>query len=76
MPVETVLRHKLQRAPQVAAARKRKGLTQQQLADALGINRVSLARVEAGTRTPSMGLALRITHVLDESVEALFGGGR
>ena len=71
MPVETVPRRAPQRGPQVAAARKRKGLTQQQLADALGINRVSLARVEAGTRSPSMDLALRIAGMLGESVDSL-----
>ncbi len=76
MPVETVPRRAPQRGPQVAAARKRKGLTQQQLADALAINRVSLARVEAGTRSPSMDLALRLAGVLGESVDSLFGGGR
>jgi DNA-binding XRE family transcriptional regulator len=73
-------RQKPTRAPErghrIAQARKRKGLTQQQLADALGVNRVSIARVEAGTRSPSMILALRLSEVLGESVEALFGGAR
>jgi DNA-binding XRE family transcriptional regulator len=60
----------------MAQARKRRNLTQQQLADALGINRVSLARIEAGTRSPSMALALRIARELGEPVETLFGGDR
>ena len=64
------------RANAVARARKRKGLTQQQLADTLGVNRVSLARIEAGARSPSMALALRIARELGESVETLFGGDR
>ena len=59
----------------MAQARKRRKLTQQQLADALGINRVSLARIEAGTRQPSMALALRIARELHASVDVLFGGG-
>jgi putative transcriptional regulator len=60
----------------MAQARKRRKLTQQQLADTLGINRVSLARIEAGTRQPSMALALSIARELRTSVDALFGGGR
>jgi putative transcriptional regulator len=60
----------------MAQARKRRKLTQQQLADTLGINRVSLARIEAGTRSPSMALALRIARELDTTAETLFGGGR
>ncbi len=59
----------------MAQARKRRKLTQQHLADTLGINRVSLARIEAGTRQPSMALALRIAHELRTSVDALFSGG-
>jgi putative transcriptional regulator len=59
----------------MAQARKRRKLTQQQLADTLGINRVSLARIEAGTRQPSMALALSIARELRTSVEALFGRG-
>ena len=65
-----------ERGSQVAQARKRAGLTQQQLAEKVGVNRVSIARVEAGSRAPSMALALRIAEVLEESVENLFGGGR
>jgi len=64
------------RASAVAQARERRNLTQQQLADALGVNRVSIARLEAGTRSPSMALALRIARELGEPVEALFGGER
>jgi putative transcriptional regulator len=60
----------------MAQARKRRKLTQQQLADTLGINRVSLARIEAGTRQPSMALALSIARELRTSVDALFGGER
>jgi putative transcriptional regulator len=59
----------------MAQARKRKKLTQQQLADTLGINRVSLARIEAGTRSPSMTLARRIAEVLGKDIATLFGGG-
>jgi putative transcriptional regulator len=64
------------RGHRVAQARKRAGLTQQQLAEKVGVNRVSIARVEAGTRSPSMKLALRIADVLDKDIATLFGGER
>jgi DNA-binding XRE family transcriptional regulator len=73
MPAQTLARHAPER---LAAARRRVGLTQQQLADRLGVNRVSIARIEAGTRSPSMALGLRISEELGEPVEALFGGER
>jgi putative transcriptional regulator len=75
MPTKTLTRRSPERGHPVAAARKRKGLTQQQLADALGVNRVSIARIEAGTQSPSMSLALRIARELHASVDVLFGGG-
>ena len=59
---------------QVAHARHRAGLTQQQLAARVGTNRVSIARIEIGTRSPSLALALDLAAELGESVEALFGG--
>jgi DNA-binding XRE family transcriptional regulator len=71
-------RQKRSRAPErghrVAQARKRTGLTQQQLADKVGVGRVSIARIEAGT-PPSVTLALRIANALGETVETLFAGG-
>ena len=73
-------RQKTSRAPErghrIAQARKRAGLTQQELAEKVDVNRVSIARVEAGTRAPSMALALRIAEALDESLSMLFGGER
>jgi putative transcriptional regulator len=67
------------RAPEhghrIAQARKRRGLTQQQLAEKVGVGRVTIARLEAGTRSPGVQLALSIARVLGEPVEALFGRG-
>jgi DNA-binding XRE family transcriptional regulator len=72
-------RRKPSRAPErghrVAQARKRAGLTQQQLAEKVGVGRVSIARIEGGT-PPSVTLALAISREVGDSVEALFGGGR
>jgi putative transcriptional regulator len=64
------------RASAMAQARKRRNLTQQQLAETLGVNRVTIAKLEAGTRQPSMALALSIARELRTSVDALFGGER
>lgn len=76
-----VSRKQTSRAParghQIKAARKRAdGMTQAQLAEKVGVTRVSIARVEAGTRKPSMLLALAISRELGETVETLFGGER
>jgi DNA-binding XRE family transcriptional regulator len=62
-----------ERGHRVAQARKRAGLTQQVLAARVGVGRVAVARIEAGT-VPSVALALRIARELGEPVEALFGG--
>jgi transcriptional regulator with XRE-family HTH domain len=64
-----------ERGHRIARARKRRGLTQQDLAERVGVNRVSIARLEAGTRSPSMSTARRIADALGESLEMLFGGG-
>jgi transcriptional regulator with XRE-family HTH domain len=65
-----------ERGHRIAEARKRRGLTQQDLAEKVGVHRVSIARLEAGARSPSMALARRIAGVLDTDIATLFGGGR
>ena len=58
----------------VAEARRRAGLTQQQLADQVGAGRVTITRIENGGQTPSLDVALALARALGEPVEALFGG--
>jgi putative transcriptional regulator len=58
----------------VAEARHRAGFTQQQLADRIGVGRVTIARIESGSQTPSLDVALALARELGEPVEALFGG--
>ena len=48
------------------------GLTQAQLADAIGVSRQTVVAIEAGDYAPSVYLALRLAQVLDASVETLF----
>ena len=57
--------------PVVARAiRDAAGVTQQQLADELHINRVSLARYECGARRPRGDLRLRYAELLEQLQEA------
>lgn len=52
--------------------RVRKKLTQQDLAEAVGVSRQSIIAVESGKYVPSTLLALKLAARLDASVEALF----
>ena len=44
--------------------RKKKKLTQSQLAEKIGISRAYLAEIELGTKTPSLAVVKRICEVL------------
>ncbi len=48
----------------ITAARKAAGMTQQQLADALGVAQVSVTRWERGEREPRVSTLKRIAAVL------------
>ncbi|EZP77571.1 repressor protein YorfE [Parageobacillus genomosp. 1] len=52
--------------------RNKQGMTQAELARKLGISASYLNRIEKGTKTPSLRLAIRIAHVLGVPVEKLF----
>jgi putative transcriptional regulator len=67
---------KSRRGARVARARHKMGLSQKALADRIGVARSSVARVEIGASTPTLDLALALSHELGESVESLFGGDR
>ncbi len=47
-------------------------LTQQQLADKVGVSRQTVIAIEKGTYSPSVRLALKIARTLGVSVEELF----
>lgn len=60
------------RRKELVAARKAKGLTQEELANKAGIKRSYYRLIEAGTRNPSLSIAIDITRALDAQIEHLF----
>jgi transcriptional regulator with XRE-family HTH domain len=52
-------------AVQVAAGRRRRGLTQAELAELCGTTQSAVARLERGTRPPRLDTLLRIANALD-----------
>lgn len=52
--------------------RLRQGLTQEELAHAVGVSRQSINSIERGRYTPSLPLALRFAQVFGCSTDALF----
>ena len=56
----------------IEAARQAKGLSRQQLADAVGVHYQTIGYLERGEYSPSLVLALRIAKVLNKKVEQIF----
>jgi transcriptional regulator with XRE-family HTH domain len=59
-------------AEQIKKIRKEKGLSQQDIADKLTMNRVQYNRIETGKSDPTMNILQRIAGVLDIDVVAFF----
>ena len=53
--------------------RLKKGLTQQQIADEIGVNRGSYSNWEKGKREPSFENLVKLADLLDVSLDWLFG---
>jgi putative transcriptional regulator len=53
--------------------RLRHGLTQEELAESVGVSRQSINSIERGRYTPSLALALRFARVFACSTDELFG---
>ena len=49
-----------------------KGLTQEKLAEMVGVRRETIIFLEQGKYNPSLGLAHRIASILDTSIDGLF----
>ena len=56
----------------IAKLRSRKKLSQQQLADAIGVSRKTISTVETGRFTPSVIIALKLAKFFEVSVEEVF----
>ena len=56
----------------VEELRLERGLTRQQLAEAVGVHYQTIGYLERGEYSPSLALALHIASVLDVSLEELF----
>jgi len=52
--------------------RTKKGLTQEQLAEKVGVTRQTIIAIEKGNYTPSVLLALKFAKTFSVSVESLF----
>lgn len=55
--------------------REAAGLSQQALADQIGLSRQAYGAIEAGRATPGVDVALALARALSTTVEALFAGG-
>ncbi|MFC1649897.1 helix-turn-helix transcriptional regulator [Patescibacteria group bacterium] len=47
-------------------------MTQEQLAEKLGVTRQTIISIESGRYTPSLPLAMKIGQLFDKSVEEIF----
>ena len=56
----------------IRVARAEERMTQQQLADAVGVSRQTINAIESGKFVPSTVLALKIAHNFSKSVEEIF----
>ena len=61
---------------QIAALRRGKGLTQQQLGERLGITFQAVSKWERGETLPDVALLPELAEVLETSVDAILSGGR
>lgn len=58
----------------IAALRAERGLTQAELATALGVSRQTIISIERGRYDPSLPLAFRIAATFATTIEAVFAG--
>jgi transcriptional regulator with XRE-family HTH domain len=58
----------------IVAARKARGISQENLASTSGIDRSHLGFIEQGRRHPTIATLFKITRSLDVSLESLFRG--
>lgn len=59
-------------ANRVHEQRSVRGVTQQQVADGVGVSRQTVVAIEKGNYMPSVGLALKLADYFNTNVETLF----
>ncbi len=57
---------------QIKKMRTEKGVTQEQLGEAVGVSRQTIVAIEKGNYTPSLALAMSLARFFKISVEELF----
>ena len=57
----------------VKSVRKDKGITQVELAEAVGVTRQTIIAIEKGNYTPSVLLAIKLAREIGQPVEDIFG---
>ncbi len=57
---------------QMKELRQKKGLSQEQLAEILGVSRQTVISIEQGRYNPSLPLAIKIARCFDKFVENVF----
>ena len=62
----------MQPASKMRIARIQKGMTQQELADAINVTRQTIGLIEQGKFNPSLFLCLQICRALDKTLNDLF----
>jgi transcriptional regulator with XRE-family HTH domain len=58
----------------IVVARQKKGLSQEQLANACDIDRSHIGFIEQSRRRPTVSTLVKITNALDTTLEQLFKG--
>jgi putative transcriptional regulator len=63
---------KLRIETSIHVCRAEKKLTQQQLADAVGVTRATIISIEKGNYNPSLALAFRIARYFEKDIKDIF----
>lgn len=63
---------KLQILSNIHACRAEKKITQQQLADAIGVTRATIIAIEKGNYNPSLELSFRIAMYFEKDIQDIF----